>query len=169
MFFPTTMVCHGLIDITCLVDHHNQSVAHGRAGEMCIIRFGHTHDLSRMEHERTSVCPTRARLNPNYPLHIRICFPCYGSNTSLPSLARRHTLATSTTLFWSHNASSPAAPVGIKEAPTSDIIDTKEESNPSAADRLFPHIYGPINPEAVTDELVVNRTEEGSFSSIEGL
>lgn len=128
-----------------------------------------THDLSHVEHDRTPFCPTGARLNSNCLLHLHMPPVLWIKYPSLPSLARHHTLAISTTLIWSHNASSSAASVGIKEAPTSDVIGTEEESIPSASECLFPHIYGPINPEAVTDELVVNRTEEGNFLSIEGL
>lgn len=57
----------------------------------------------------------------------------------------------------------PAAPVGDKAAHSE-----KEEGGDS--ERLvFPHIYGPINREAVVAELTVARSGEGKFLSIESL
>eukprot|EP00878_Enallax_costatus_P005617 GHUV01005891.1.p1 GENE.GHUV01005891.1~~GHUV01005891.1.p1 ORF type:complete len:138 (+),score=46.29 GHUV01005891.1:231-644(+) len=35
--------------------------------------------------------------------------------------------------------------------------------------QLFPHLYGPLNLDAVTQELAVQRDADGSFVAIEGL
>eukprot|EP00611_Tribonema_gayanum_P006587 TRINITY_DN1586_c0_g1_i1.p1 TRINITY_DN1586_c0_g1~~TRINITY_DN1586_c0_g1_i1.p1 ORF type:complete len:147 (-),score=28.93 TRINITY_DN1586_c0_g1_i1:51-491(-) len=49
----------------------------------------------------------------------------------------------------------PAAPVGDKVA--------------HASTRLFPHIFGPINADAVSAELPVVRAEDGTFLEIQGV
>lgn len=51
----------------------------------------------------------------------------------------------------------PAAPVGTTEA-----LAAKEQ-------QLFPHLFGTIDFAAVTAELLVNRSEDGTFLSIQGL
>lgn len=57
-----------------------------------------------------------------------------------------------------------AAPVGEKAAHTQE--EAEGGDNKPA---VFPHIYGPIDPGAVVGELVVTRSEDGKFLSIEGL
>lgn len=57
-----------------------------------------------------------------------------------------------------------AAPVGEKAAHTQEGAEGGDSKPP-----VFPHIYGPINPEAVVGELAVTRSEDGKFLSIEGL
>lgn len=60
--------------------------------------------------------------------------------------------------------STTAAPVGDKPAHSKEG-DGEEDRKV----RLFPHIYGPINFDAVVAELSVDRSENGTFLSIEGL
>lgn len=55
-----------------------------------------------------------------------------------------------------------AAPVGDKAS--------KNFSNDSSADvQTFPHLYGAINSDAVTAELSVARSADGTFEGIEGI
>ncbi len=51
----------------------------------------------------------------------------------------------------------PPAAVGMKSAHT------------KAKRAFFPHIYGPLNFDAVTELLTVKRDADGSFLSIDGL
>ncbi|CAM9588025.1 unnamed protein product [Choristocarpus tenellus] len=61
-----------------------------------------------------------------------------------------------------------AAPVGEKTAHSTQSAG--EEAGESVENaQEFPHIYGPINPAAVVAELLVKRTMDGSFISVEGL
>ncbi|KAF5833856.1 hypothetical protein DUNSADRAFT_9693 [Dunaliella salina] len=60
----------------------------------------------------------------------------------------------------------PAAPVGDKSQKGLAQGEGKAEDNGP----LFPHLYGPINHEAVVSELPVQRAaEDGTFLSIPGL
>ena len=51
-----------------------------------------------------------------------------------------------------------AAPVG----------NTKADFDGSEDERKFPHLYGPIHPRAVVQQLRVVRDDEGRFVSLEG-
>ncbi|CAM9253521.1 unnamed protein product [Laminaria digitata] len=77
-----------------------------------------------------------------------------------------------TTLLKSEVKYEPAAPVGDKPAKVKtkgdgDGDDSEEQTEKEPT--LFPHIYGPIDVASVTAELVVNRSEDGAFLSIEKL
>jgi len=61
----------------------------------------------------------------------------------------------------------PAAPVGQK---SQSGLDASGEGKREDSGPLFPHLYGPINHEAVVSELPVQRApEDGTFLSIPGL
>jgi uncharacterized protein (DUF952 family) len=55
----------------------------------------------------------------------------------------------------------PAAPVGDK--PSHGLTPEKSD------EPLFPHLYGTIDFDAVTEELDINRGEDGTFLSITGI
>jgi len=56
----------------------------------------------------------------------------------------------------------PAAPVGSR--PPAGLKGSAQADEP-----LFPHLYGPINFDAVCDKLPVKRASDGTFLEIEGL
>lgn len=48
-----------------------------------------------------------------------------------------------------------------------DVAKIKSEVRYDDADQVFPHIYGPLNTDAVIGEFSVQRADDGTFLSIE--